>query len=158
MRILLIAIVIISSCSSPSERDLLVIDRVQTLKEGEKTDLNMEIISSVVLGYYTGEDSLYYYYEKIKGSYENALNPDSLINILDRKVKTAIGDSKTQIKETETQRDILIDFRNRKNEKLLKKIKYLFKISNAELNIEEQEQTKIFLFTLDETELMGTLE
>ena len=61
---LLFGILIISSCSSPSDRDLLIIDYEQTFSKGVKTDLNMRILYSEDIGFITGQDSLDYFHQK----------------------------------------------------------------------------------------------
>jgi len=176
MKHLSILILIISACSVPSERDLLVIDKEQTLTEGVQTDLNMKIISSVDLGYYTGADSLDYYFEFYSKKYEQPpVNLDSLINRLNRNIEfynsiikereeliTEGHESAIRIynegKQKEQLRlDVLLKWKNKMDEKIWKKVKYLYKFNNPTLNGAEQEIAKTFLFSLDETEIVGAL-
>lgn len=90
--VIIILLIGISSCSKPSERDLVVMEYEQNLSEGVKIDLNMKIISSQDMGLITGQDSLEYFHQKYKyignkGDENKILTLDEMVDILERVIK-----------------------------------------------------------------------
>ena len=176
----------LASCSFNSDRDLLMIDYEQTFPDGTKKDLSIRIMSSVDVGYITGQDSLDYLFGVYNEKYYTK-NADSLIVLLEEwvinydlkitdfqnkidSVKSINNDSKLTInwKEIYTtaindhevlqqghqeKLDYLLKYNNRKDENLIKKVKYLFKVKNPD----EQELAKIYLFAPDESKVVNSL-
>lgn len=90
--VIIILLIGISSCSKPSERDLVVMEYEQNIGEGVKIDLNMKIISSQDMGLITGQDSLEYFHQKYKyignkGDENKILTLDEMVDILERVIK-----------------------------------------------------------------------
>ena len=162
---LIIAFTVISACSSPTERDLLIMDREQRI-DGIKTDLNMKIISSEDIGFYTGADSLNYLL-KVYHHY----NLDSVISYSEGLIEYYKGRIK-ELEESDRENidryiewirteqsiiDQILNLRNNKDKIYWKKVKYIYKINNPQLNMINQELTKIYVFTLDESRIISVL-
>ena len=165
MKKLIIAFTVISACSSPTERDLLIMDREQRI-DGIKTDLNMKIISSEDIGFYTGADSLNYLL-KVYHHY----NLDSVISYSEGLIEYYKGRIK-ELEESDRENidryiewirteqsiiDQILNLRNNKDKIYWKKVKYIYKINNPQLNMINQELTKIYVFTLDESRIISVL-
>ena len=146
MKKLVLILITLSSCSSPSDRDLLIINYEQTFSEGVKTDLNMRIIYSEDIGFITGQDSLDYYHQKELERYSGWKDP-SLDGVISELKKRNFND----------RIEVLKIYYDRREEILAKKVKYFYKINNPMLSGVEQEITKIYIFATDETKILKTL-
>lgn len=137
---------ILTACSKPSPRDLVVIEHEQTMGEGVKIDLNMKIVSSEDIGVITGMDSLDYYHQKELKRYSGWKDP-SLDGVI----------SELKKRNFDGRIEALKIYYDRREEILGKKVKYIYKINNPMLNGVEQELTKTYIFTSDETKILTTL-
>lgn len=137
---------ILTACSKPSPRDLVVMEHEQTMEEGVKIDLNMKIISSEDIGVITGMDSLDYCHQKELDRY-SGWKDSSLDGVIAELKKRNFNGRIEALKI----------YYDRREELLGKKVKYIYKINNPMLNYVEQEITKTYIFSPDETKILTTL-
>ena len=118
----------------------------QNMGEGVKVDLNMKIISSEDMGFITGQDSLDYYHQKELKRYSSWKDPsvDGVISELKKR-------------NFDGRIEALKIYYDRREEILGKKVKYIYKINNPILSGVEQEITKVYIFSVDESKILTTL-
>jgi len=182
-----IVILILTSCNTPTKRDLLVIDKISTIDENTKVDLQVEIKSSKELGNVLGKDSLNFYLkeftkewgnpnitlteylEKRNGNLETTQEfvdeynskIDSVKNAENQYLLPALLQglltAEKYIIQYEFELNIINSLKEKENEILAKKVEYNYSIVNPMLNNAKQDITKTFLFSANESKIKGSI-